>query len=143
MPVKGSSASSVEEPEATSLRTENASSISDRNFSGISDRVEKSVCRSLMEIETNHRELLKMIENISSKIDSLSERNPDSMDLGVNGFQPEIVAWISRNCETDGMTQDEGPYKDDSGGMSDSLDDSMTSWWGMNSRTWHYAASHW
>ena len=33
-----------------------------------------------------------------------------------------------------------GANQDDSGGMSDSLDDSMTSWWGTSSRTWRYAA---
>ena len=31
----------------------------------------------------------------------------------------------------------------DSGGMSDCLDDSMTSWWGTSSRTGHYTARHW
>ena len=101
---------SVEEPEATSLRTENASSISDRDFSEISKKFEKSVCRMLRDTETNQRKILKMIENLTSKIDSFSEGNPDSMATGVNGFQSENVSSTSRNCETDSTIQDEGPY---------------------------------
>ena len=72
---RDSPAISVEEPEAACQRAENAPSISGRDFSEISERVEKSVCSRLKETETNQREILKMIENRSSKIDSLCDKN--------------------------------------------------------------------
>ena len=102
--------SSVEEPENTSARTEHEQSISDRDLSKISEKVERSVCRMIRETETNQREILKMIENLSSKIDSLSERNSKNMNTGTNDFQSENAASTSRNCETESMTQDEGLY---------------------------------
>ena len=58
--------SSIGEPEATSLRTENVPGISDKDFSEIPEKVEKYVCRSIKDTETGQREILKMIENISS-----------------------------------------------------------------------------
>ena len=63
-----------------------------------------------LETEANQREILKMIENLSSKIDSLSERNSENMNSGANGFQSESVASTSRDCATDSATQDEGLY---------------------------------
>ena len=108
---RDSHASSVEEPEAASLRTEYLPSISDKDFSEFSGRVEKSVCSRLKETETNQREILKMIENLSSKIESSSEKNVDHLDIGWSPepeYQPENLASTSRIWETDGMTQDEG-----------------------------------
>ena len=98
----------MEKPEAACLRTENAPTISDRDFSEISERVETSVCRSLKENETNQREILKMIENRSSKIDFLSGKNPDNLDTGASEFQFENTASTSRNCEAESLTQSEG-----------------------------------
>ena len=49
-----------------------------------------------------------MIEILSSKIDSLSERNSENMNTGAKEFQSENVASTSRICETESMTQDEG-----------------------------------
>ena len=51
-----------------------------------------------------------MIENLSSKIDSLSGRNSENMNTESNEFQPENVASTSRNCETDSTAQDEDLY---------------------------------
>ena len=41
-------------------------------FSEISEKIEKSACRRIKDTETGQSEILKMIENLSSKIDSLS-----------------------------------------------------------------------
>ena len=71
-----SSTSSLGEPEASSLRTENVPSISNRDFSEIFEKIEKFVCRRIKDNETGQREILKMIENLSSKIDSLSNGTP-------------------------------------------------------------------
>ena len=77
---RDSPATSGEEPETARLRTENAPSISDRDFIEISERVEKSVCKMLRETESNQKEILKMIENLSSNIGSLSDKNSDNLD---------------------------------------------------------------
>ena len=90
------------------MRTENAPSISDWVFSEISERVKKSFCRRLRKIETNQGEILKMKKILSSKIDSLSENNPDILGTGVNEFQPENVAPTSGICEKDRKPQDKG-----------------------------------
>ena len=68
--------SSIGEPEKYSLRTENFPSISDKDFSELSEKIEKSVCRRIKDTEVGQREILKMIENLSSKIDSLSDKTP-------------------------------------------------------------------
>ena len=76
---RDSSASSLDEPEAAGQRTKNVASISDKDFSEISEKVAKSVSGRIKETETNQREILKMIENLSSKIDTLSGRAPGTM----------------------------------------------------------------
>ena len=68
--------SSIGEPETSSLRTENFPSISDEDFSELSEKIEKSVRRWIKDTEVGQREILKMIENLSSKIDSLSDKTP-------------------------------------------------------------------
>ena len=104
-------ASSVEEQEATSSGTENAQKIPDRDISEFSEKVEKSVCRRIRETETNLWEILKMIKNLSSKIDSLSGRIRENLNIETSEFRSEIIASTSRNCETKSVTQDEGLYK--------------------------------
>ena len=68
--------SSISEPETSSLKTENFPSISDKDFSELSEKIEKSVCRRIKDTEVGQREILHMIENLSSKIDSLSDKTP-------------------------------------------------------------------
>ena len=53
---------------------------------------------------------MKVIENLPSKIDSLSGRNSENTNTGANEFQSENIASTSRSCDTDSMTQDEGLY---------------------------------
>ena len=69
---RDSVSSSLGEHENTSQRTENVCSISDRDFSEISEKIEKSVSKRMKDTEVGQREILKMIENLSSKTDSLS-----------------------------------------------------------------------
>ena len=68
--------SSIGEPETSSLRTENFPSISDKDYSELFEKIEKSVCRRIKDTEVGQREILKMVENLSSKIDSLSDKTP-------------------------------------------------------------------
>ena len=81
--------SSLDEPEAASLRTEDVPSISDKDFSEFSKKVEKSVSRRIKETETNQREILKMIENLSSKIDTLFGKAPGTTVSETNETNPE------------------------------------------------------
>ena len=69
---RDSVSSSLGELENTSQRTENVCSISDRDFSEISEKIEKSVSKRIKDTKVGRKEILKMIENLSSKIDSLS-----------------------------------------------------------------------
>ena len=73
--------SSLGEPEASRQRTENAPSISDKDFTELSDKVEKSVCRRIKDTETGQWEILKMIENLSSKIYSLTNKTPSVVNV--------------------------------------------------------------
>ena len=59
---------SLDEPEDASSRTEDVPSISDKDSSEFSEKVGKSVSRRIKETETNQREILKMMENLSSKL---------------------------------------------------------------------------
>ena len=88
--------SSLGEPEATSLRTENVPSISDRDFSELSEKIEKSVTRRIRDAEVGQREILKMIENLSSKIDSLSGQPPNCENLALDSDETENQASTSR-----------------------------------------------
>ena len=88
--------SSLGEPEATSLRTENVPSISDRDFSELSEKIEKSVTRRIKDTEVGQREILKMIENLSSEIDSLSGQPPNSENLASDPDEIENQASTSR-----------------------------------------------
>ena len=67
---------SLGEPETSSLRTENIPSISDKDFSELSEKIEKSVFRRIKDTEVGQREILSMIEKLSSEIDSLSNKVP-------------------------------------------------------------------
>ena len=73
--------SSLGEPETSSLRTENIPSISDKDFSELSEKIEKPVCRRIKDIEVGQMEILRMIENLSSKIDSLSDKTPPTANI--------------------------------------------------------------
>ena len=83
--------SSLGEPESSSLRTEIIPSISDRDFAEISEKIKKSVGRRVKDTEAGQREILKMIENLSSKIDSLSGQTSSAVDLDANQNCPESL----------------------------------------------------
>ena len=75
--------SSIREPETSSLRTENFPSIYEKVFSELSEEIEKSVCRRIKDTEIGQREILRMIENLSSKSDSLSDKTPPTVNTKV------------------------------------------------------------
>ena len=73
---RDSVSSSLGEPETSSLRTENIPSISHKDFAGLSEKLEKSISRRIKDAEVGQRKILRMIENVSSKIVSLAEKTP-------------------------------------------------------------------
>ena len=107
---RDSVSSSLGEPEAASQRTENVPSISDRDFSEISEKIEKSVGRRIKDAETGQREILKMIENLSSKIDSLSGHPPRSENPKVDLYEPENQASTSRPTTLDELHPSQGQH---------------------------------
>ena len=76
---RDSPVNSLDEPESSSMRTENAASLSDRDFTELSEKIEKSVSKRIKDAEVGQREILKMIENLTSKIDTLTERPPNNV----------------------------------------------------------------
>ena len=110
---RDSVSSSLGEPEAGSQRTENVPSISDRDFSEISEKIEKSVGRRIKDAETGQREVLKMIENLSSKIDSLSGHPPSRKSHSrsiVDLYEPENQASTSRPTTLNELHPSQGQH---------------------------------
>ena len=103
--------SSLGEPEATSLRTENVPSISDRDFSELSEKIEKSVTRRIKDTEVGQREILKMIENLSSKIDSLSGQPANSENLASDPDEIENQASTSRLFTLNELHPSQGQHR--------------------------------
>ena len=69
------STSQIEEEIACSTNDENAL-LSDRDFEDISSKVKNRLSKRLRDTEVNQREILKLIENLSSKVDNLTKVNP-------------------------------------------------------------------
>ena len=98
--------SSVDEPECSSMRTENVPSISDEDFADLSEKIEKSVSKRIKDTETGQREILKMIENLTSKIDSLADKTSSSTNPGSNRTNPERAILETRPIELNEFCQD-------------------------------------
>ena len=102
--------SSLDEPQSSSIRTENNPSFSDRDFAEISEKIEKSIGRRVKDTEAGQRETLKMIENLPSKIDSLSGQTASTLDLDANENRPESLIPTSRPIEVNELTRGEGQH---------------------------------
>ena len=69
------STSQIDEEIASLTNDENVL-LSDRDFEDISSKVENRLSKRLRETEVNQREILKLIGNLSSKVDNLTSVNP-------------------------------------------------------------------
>ena len=58
-----------------------ALTLSDRDFEDISSKVENRFSKRLRDTEVNQREILKLIENLSFKVDNLANVNPGQNSL--------------------------------------------------------------
>ena len=95
---RDSPVNSIDEPESSSTRTENTPCLSDKDFNELSEKIEKSVSKRIKDTEVGQREILKMIENLASKIDTLAEKpsynahhDPGDEDLENTYFGPGTV----------------------------------------------------
>ena len=70
------STSQIDEEVASSTNDENTL-LSDRDFEDISNKIENKISKRLKDTELNQREILKLIENLSSKVDNLSSTSPE------------------------------------------------------------------
>ena len=70
------STSQVDEEVASSTNDENTL-LSDRDFEDISNKIENKISKRLKDTELNQREILKLIENLSSKVDNLSSTSSE------------------------------------------------------------------
>ena len=68
------STSQIDEEIASSTNDENVL-LSDRDFEDISSKVENRLSKRLRDTDVNQREILKLIENLSSKVDNLTNSN--------------------------------------------------------------------
>ena len=98
--------SSVDEPECSSMRTGNVPSISDKDFADLTEKIEKSVNKRIKDTETGQREILKMIENLSSKKDSMTDKTSCDLNQGLNGVSSENVMLENRPIELNEFQQD-------------------------------------
>ena len=99
--------SSVDEPECSSMRTGNVPSISDKDFAILTEKkIEKSVNKRIKETATGQREILKMIENLSSKTHSLTDKTSCDLNQGLNGVNFENVILENRPIELNEFQQD-------------------------------------
>ena len=70
------STSQIDEEIASSTNDENTL-LSDRDFEDISNKIENRISKRLKDTELNQREILKLIENLSSKVDNLSSTSSE------------------------------------------------------------------
>ena len=98
--------SSVDEAECSSMRTGNVPSISDKDFADLTEKIEKSVNKRIKDTETGQREILKMIENLSSKIDSLTYKTSCDLNQGLKKVSSENVMLENRPIELNEFQQD-------------------------------------
>ena len=70
------STSQIDEEIASSTNDENTLR-SDRDFEDISNKIKNKISKRLKDTELNQREILKLIENLSSKVDNLSSTSSE------------------------------------------------------------------
>ena len=109
---RDSPVNSLDEPESSSMRTENAASLSDKDFTELSEKIEKSVSKRIKDAEVGQREILKMIENLTSKIDTLTERPSNNVRHGPDDEDAENTEYRYRLVEPSDLLPNHGQHID-------------------------------
>ena len=107
---RDSPVNSLDEPESSSMRTENVASLSDRDFTELSEKIEKSVSKRIKDAEVGQREILKMIENLTSKIDTLTERSPNNVRHDPDDEDAENTDYRYRPVEPSDLLPNHGQH---------------------------------
>ena len=107
---RDSPVNSLDEPESSSMRTENAASLSDKDFTELSEKIEKSVSKRIKDAEVGQREILKMIENLTSNIDTLTERPPNNVRHGPDDEDAENAEYRYRLVEPSDLLPNHGQH---------------------------------
>ena len=106
------STSQTDEEIASSTNDENVL-LSDRGFEDISSKVENRLSKRLRDTEVNQREILKLIENLSSKVDNLTNVNPgqdlstleteigENPNVGLEEVEPTMSVNSNNNLSAD------------------------------------------
>ena len=95
---------------ASSINDENAV-LSERDFEDISNKIENKISKRLRDTELNQREILKLIESLSTKVDNLSSVNSEQGYLTTrteNSGNPteELEEVSSSRNESSNITED-------------------------------------
>ena len=98
--------SSADEPECSSMRTGKVPSISDKDIADLTEKIKKSVNKRIKDTETGQREILKLIRNLSSKLDSLTDKTSCDLNQCLNGVNSENVILETRPIELNEFCQD-------------------------------------
>ena len=93
------------------MRTENVPSISDKDFADLSEKIEKSMSKRIKDTETGQREILKMIENLTSKIDSLTDGTSYDTSPSPNGMNLENVVLEPNPAELNAFRQEVSQHR--------------------------------
>ena len=68
--------------------------------------------KRIKDTETGQREILKMIETLSSKIDSLTDKTSCDLNQGLNGVNSENVVLEPRPIELNEFRQDVSQHRE-------------------------------
>ena len=63
--------------EVTNLSNDDKLQLSERDFENILNKIENKISKRLRDAEFGQREMLRLIENLSSKVDNLSSTSPE------------------------------------------------------------------
>ena len=70
--LKSDQSTSQTEKDVASLTNDENTLLSDRDFEDFPNKIENKISKRLRDTELNQREILKLIESLSSKVDKLS-----------------------------------------------------------------------
>ena len=82
--LRSDQSSSLESAETASQVSDENLNLTGRDFSDISNKIENRLSKRLRDTEFGQREILRMIENLASKVDNLSNPSPGMSNLVQN-----------------------------------------------------------
>ena len=109
---------------ASSINDENAV-LSERDFEDISNKIENKISKRLRDTELNQREMLKLIESLSSKVDNLSSVNSEQ---GYLTTRTENSGNPTEELEEVGLSRNESSNRVSTGSRLGTVTSSLIHW---------------